>query len=99
MHSEIEKLVITLLVMRSFSVLLGAPRACLDFREPTAVFRFIGVDLVAGGQTHGVLLGRGFLEDVIMIYGGLKAQVTHTGQKERGNKFIVLHDRRTRRQP
>jgi len=39
-HSEIEKLVITLLVMRSFSVLLGAPRACLDFREPTAVFRF-----------------------------------------------------------
>ncbi len=38
MHSEIEKLVITLLVMRSFSVLLGAPRACLDFREPTAVF-------------------------------------------------------------
>ncbi len=41
MHSEIEKLVITLLVMRSFSVLLGAPRACLDFREPTAVFRVI----------------------------------------------------------
>jgi len=40
-HSEIEKLVITLLVMRSFSVLLGAPRACLDFREPTAVFRFM----------------------------------------------------------
>ncbi|MCP4289585.1 MAG: hypothetical protein GY792_35045 [Gammaproteobacteria bacterium] len=39
MHSEIEKLVITLLVMRSFSVLLGAPKACLDFREPTAVFR------------------------------------------------------------
>jgi len=29
-HSEIEKLVITLLVMRSFSVLLGVPRACLD---------------------------------------------------------------------
>ncbi|MCP4287066.1 MAG: hypothetical protein GY792_21890 [Gammaproteobacteria bacterium] len=41
MHSEIEKLVITLLVMKSFSVLLGAPRACLDFREPTAVFRMI----------------------------------------------------------
>ncbi len=42
MHSEIEKLVITLLVMRSFSVLLGAPIACLDFREPTAVSRFNG---------------------------------------------------------
>jgi len=26
-HSEIEKFVVTLLVMRSFSILLGAPRA------------------------------------------------------------------------
>jgi len=38
-HSETEKLMVTLLVMRGFSVLLGAPRACLDFRGPTAVSR------------------------------------------------------------
>jgi len=49
-HSEIEKLVITLLVMRSFSVLLGVPRACLDFREPTAVSRFKHLEIVDRGK-------------------------------------------------
>ena len=37
---EFEKVVVTLLVMRAFSNFLGAPRACADFREPTAVSRF-----------------------------------------------------------
>ena len=38
-HSETKKLVVTLLVMRGFLVLLGASRACMDFRDPTAFSR------------------------------------------------------------
>ena len=34
-HGETEKRVVTLLVMSAFSVLPGAPRACVDFRDPT----------------------------------------------------------------
>ena len=39
-HSELEKSVVTLLVMRHFSNLLGAPRSCVDFRDSTDFFRF-----------------------------------------------------------
>ncbi len=42
MHREIKKFVVTLLVMRSFLILLGASRACVDFREPTEVSRILG---------------------------------------------------------
>ena len=38
--------------------------------------RFTGVNLRAGGQEHGVLLGRTFLVNTVMIYDGLRAQVT-----------------------
>lgn len=37
---------------------------------------FTGVKLEDGGQQHRVLLGRTFLENTIMIYDGLRAQVT-----------------------
>ena len=43
-----EKLVITLLVMRAFSDLLGASMDCSDFRDPTAVFRFNDLDKLVG---------------------------------------------------
>jgi hypothetical protein len=39
-HGESEKRVVTLLVMRGFFDLPGAPRACVDFRDPTEVSRF-----------------------------------------------------------
>jgi len=39
-HREREKVVVTLVVMRHFSVLRGAPRACGDFCDPAAVSRF-----------------------------------------------------------
>jgi hypothetical protein len=39
-HGEIKKFVVTLLVMRHFFILQGAPRACVDFCDPTAVSRF-----------------------------------------------------------
>jgi len=39
-HGEIKKFVVTLRVMRHFFILLGAPRACVDFCDPTAVSRF-----------------------------------------------------------
>ena len=42
--------------------------------------RFTGVKLADGGQAHLVLLGRTFLENVIMIYDGLKGQVTITSK-------------------
>ena len=38
--------------------------------------QFAGVSLTAGGQQHQVLLGRTFLHDFIMIYDGLRGQVT-----------------------
>ena len=38
--------------------------------------RFTGVNLAAGQQVHAVLLGRTFLVNAIMIYDGLRAQVT-----------------------
>lgn len=38
--------------------------------------RFTGVNLAAGQQAHSVLLGRTFLVNTIMIYDGLRAQVT-----------------------
>jgi hypothetical protein len=39
-HGEFEKRVVTLLVMSAFSHFPGASRACADFRDPAAVFRF-----------------------------------------------------------
>jgi hypothetical protein len=36
---EIKKFVVTLLVMRHFFIVRGAPRACVDFCDPTAVSR------------------------------------------------------------
>jgi hypothetical protein len=41
-HGEIKKFVVTLVVMRHFFILLGAPRVCVDFCDPTAVSRIIG---------------------------------------------------------
>ncbi len=38
-HGEIKKFVVTSVVMRHFYILPGAPRACADFCDPTAVFR------------------------------------------------------------
>jgi len=40
MQKTQERFSVTLLVMRGFSDLLGAPRACMDFRDPTDVSRF-----------------------------------------------------------
>ena len=41
-HGEIKKFAVTSVVMRHFFILPGAPRACADFCEPTAVFGFNG---------------------------------------------------------
>jgi len=38
---DTEKVVVTLMVMRPFSVLRGAPRAYGDFGDPTAFSRII----------------------------------------------------------
>ena len=37
---------------------------------------FAGVELQDGGQPHAALLGRSFLQNVILIYDGLRGQVT-----------------------
>ncbi len=42
MHGAIQKVVVTSVVMRHFCILSGAPRACADFCDPTAVSRFKG---------------------------------------------------------
>lgn len=38
--------------------------------------RFAGVHLSAGGQSHQVLLGRTFLQNMIMVYDGRRGHVT-----------------------
>ena len=43
--------------------------------------KFAGADLIASGQPHGVLMGRTFLQGVIMIYDGIRSQVTVAGNK------------------
>ncbi len=43
---------------------------------------FLAADLKDGGQEHEVLLGRDFLKNTIMIYDGLRAQVTITSRKK-----------------
>ena len=53
--------------------LAGIDIPALDFYQ---YGQFAGVDLAAGGQEHRVLLGRTFLSSVIMIYDGVRAQIT-----------------------
>lgn len=43
--------------------------------------RFAGVHLSAGNQPHGVLLGRTFLSNVMLIYDGLRGQITLTSAR------------------
>ena len=38
--------------------------------------RFAGVHLLDGGQQHGVLLGRSFLQTMIMVYDGRRGHVS-----------------------
>ena len=45
---------------------------------------FAGVDLAAGGQPHGILLGRTFLQGTVMIYDGIRAQVTIASTRMNG---------------
>ena len=40
--------------------------------------KFSGVNLTGGGQQHQALLGRTFLQNTIMIYDGLRGQITIT---------------------
>jgi len=49
---EKEKVVVTLVVMRPFSVLRGAAKACGDFGDPTAVSRVKSV-AVLGERCFG----------------------------------------------
>lgn len=46
-----------------------------DLKQPQ-FGSFTGVNLAAGGQEHKVLLGRTFLRQNIMIYDGLRGQIT-----------------------
>ena len=42
--------------------------------------RFVGIDFIPGDIPQGVILGRTFLEGTIMIYDGLKGEVTLVSQ-------------------
>ena len=39
-HGEIQKVVVTSVVMRQLLIFPGSPRACANFCDPTAVLRF-----------------------------------------------------------
>lgn len=45
---------------------------------------FVGIDLAFAGVPHRVVLGRAFLESVIMFCDGFCAQVTFANSPERG---------------
>ena len=55
---------------------LYAARVAIPALEIFQFGAFAGVDLAAGGQPHRVLLGRTFLTGTVMIYDGVRAQVT-----------------------
>ena len=55
---------------------LYAARVAIPALEIFQFGAFAGVDLAAGGQPHRVLLGRTFLQGTVMIYDGVRAQVT-----------------------
>lgn len=44
--------------------------------------RFLAANLRSGGQEHEVLLGRDFLANTIMIYDGVRAQITVASAKK-----------------
>ena len=55
---------------------LYAARVAIPALEIFQFGAFAGVDLAGGEQPHRVLLGRTFLQGTVMIYDGLRAQVT-----------------------
>ena len=55
---------------------LYAARVAIPRLEISEFGAFAGVDLGAGEQPHRVLLGRTFLQGTVMIYDGIRAQVT-----------------------
>ena len=55
---------------------LYAARVAIPALEIFEFGAFAGVDLAAGEQPHRVLLGRSFLAGTVMIYDGVRAQVT-----------------------
>ena len=44
---------------------------------------FVGIDFTYAGSPHRVVLGRSFLEEVILIYDGLRGQVTFASSPDR----------------
>ena len=44
--------------------------------------KFLAANLKDGGQEHEVLLGRDFLTDTVMIYDGVRAQITIASAKK-----------------
>ena len=55
---------------------LYAARIAIPVLEIFEFGAFAGVDLAGGEQSHQVLLGRTFLQSTVMIYDGVRAQVT-----------------------
>ena len=55
---------------------LFAARVAIPSLEIFQFGAFAGVELAAGDQPHRVLLGRTFLQGTVMIYDGVRAQVT-----------------------
>ena len=63
-----EQYSVTLLVMRGFSDLPGAPRACLDFSDPTDVSRLISLKKGMPQKSVPKLPFRTGLPEVISIH-------------------------------
>ncbi len=50
-----ERIPATLLVMRSFSILLGTSRGCVTFRDPTAFSRFNHTDVETYPEYYSIV--------------------------------------------
>ena len=48
--------------------------------------RFIGIDFILGDIPQEVILGRTFLEEVVMIYDGIKGEVRSRAGRAEGRK-------------
>jgi len=86
-RSEIKKFVVTLLVMRHFFIVRGAPRACVDFCDPTAVSRF---NADAPGQLNHGRMNRDDQINIFLLIGPSYSVVVYQiGEGTFGYKYQI----------
>ena len=86
-HGAIKKIVAILWVMRHFFIVRGAPRACVDFCDPTAVSRF-NAD-ATGQHFHGRINRDDQINIFLLIGPSYSVGVYQIGEVTFGYKYHI----------